>query len=462
MRIEQMIITNLIYNEEYTRAVAPHIFSEYFHSSEENKIIRESLNFFNKYNKLIPVDVLKIELNNCKDITDKELSSINTYIDSLKYDTTVDPSWLIKSTEKFCKDKSVYNAVVKSIKIIEEKDRENTPESIPKILQDALSVSFDNHVGHDYLGDAESRFDFYHKQEDKIPFDIELLNVITSYGLDKKTLNLILAPPKVGKTLVMCHIAANTLYIGKNVLYITMEMAEERIAERIDANLLNLTIPELKTIDKDSFIKRVDKISKRTQGRLIIKEYPTTSAHVGHFKSLLRQLRTKQKFVPDLIVIDYLNICASSRIRAGAVGGTYVLVKSIAEEIRGLAVEENVPILSATQTNREGAGASDLSMNNISESFGTAATVDLMIALIRTEELDTLNQIMIKQIANRYNDPNFYKRFVIGVDQKRMKLYDVEQSAQEGLTDAGQEEIPVFERGKFGERLNEERFNGFK
>jgi archaellum biogenesis ATPase FlaH len=369
---------------------------------------------------------------------------------------------MLQNTEKFCKDRAVYNAILNSISIIDGRDKQHTQDAIPSILSDALAVSFDSHVGHDYIEDHLSRFDFYHRVEEKISFDLDMFNKITKGGLSKKTLNIALAGTGVGKSLFMCHVAGSCLNQGKNVLYITMEMAEERIAERIDANLLNLTMDELKVIDKDIYENRISKISKKTQGKLIIKEYPTAGAHAGHFRALLEELKMKREFKPDIIFIDYLNICASQRMKQGGSVNSYTYVKAIAEELRGLAVEYNVPIVSATQTTRGGYTNSDPGLEDTSESFGLPATADFMFALVSNEELEGLNQIIVKQLKNRYNDPSFYKRFVVGIDRAKMKLYDVEASAQEGLTDAGQDDEPMFDKSAFGRRQRTESFEGFK
>ena len=462
MRLEVKILANLIHNEEYARKVVPFIDPEYFQERLEKVIVQEVLGFFDKYNKTPTQDILKIELGNRRDITDKELSEAQRIIDTLQHDRT-NLDWLVQHSEKFCKDKAVYNAILRSIKIIDGKDQKLTQEAIPKILADALAVSFDSHVGHDYIDNADERFDFYHRIEEKIAFDLEMMNKITAGGLSKKSLNIVLAGTGAGKSLFMCHVAASTLMQGRNVLYITMEMAEERIAERIDANLLNITMDELKVIDKKAYENRISKISNKTQGKLIIKEYPTAGAHSGHFRALIEELKTKRDFTPDLLIIDYLNICSSARLKMGSSVNTYTYIKSIAEELRGLAVEYNVPILSATQTTRSGYDNSDVSLTDTSESFGLPATADLMFALIRSEELDELNQIMIKQLKNRYADPSRFKRFVVGVDRSKMKLYDVEDSAQDDIADSGQDDEPVFDKSTFGKRARKERsFDGFK
>lgn len=464
MRIEQTIISNLIYDEQYCRQVVPFIKKEYFADRHEAIIAEEIVKFFTEYNKPLTKDILSIEVSNRRDLNDKEASEIQSYIQALSTEP-VNDEWMIKNTEKFCKDKAVYNAILKGISIIDGRDKANTPDAIPSILSDALAVSFDQHIGHDYIDDADSRFDFYHRVEEKIPFDLEMFNKITKGGLSKKTLNIALAGTGVGKSLFMCHVAAGAMTQGNNVLYITMEMAEERIAERIDANLMNLTMDELKVVDKDIFDNRVKKIQNKTQGKLIVKEYPTAGAHAGHFRALLDELKLKKEFIPDIIFIDYLNICSSSRVKGGANVNSYTLVKSIAEELRGLAVEHNVPIVSATQTTRSGFANSDPGLEDTSESFGLPATADFMFALVSNEELEELNQIIVKQLKNRYNDPSYYKRFVIGIDRAKMKLYDVEASAQTGLSESGQNK-PVFDKTGFGKEIihnsESEGFGGFK
>jgi replicative DNA helicase len=465
MRIEQTILANLIYDEQYCRKVIPFLKKSYFADRKEAIVISEIIEFFNKYNKPATKEILSIEVGNRKDLIDKELGEVNDYINEL-VQAPINGDWLVTNTEKFCKDKAVYNAIVDSIKIIDGRDKQHTQDAIPSILSEALSVCFDSHVGHDYLGDHDARFDYYHRVEEKIAFDLEMFNKITKGGLSKKTLNIALAGTGVGKSLFMCHVAAGCLTQGRNVLYITMEMAEERIAERIDANLLNLTMDELKVVDKDIFETRLQKIANKTKGKLIIKEYPTASAHAGHFRALLEELKLKRDFTPDIIMIDYLNICASQRMKQGGSVNSYTYIKSIAEELRGLAVEYNVPILSATQTTRSGYSNSDPGLEDTSESFGLPATADFMFALVSNEELEALNQIIVKQLKNRYNDPSFYKRFVVGIDRAKMKLYDVEESAQSGLSDSGQDKDdgPMFDKSTFGKRIHREEksFDGFK
>jgi replicative DNA helicase len=463
MRIETKILSNLVYDEQYCRKVIPFIRTDYFSERKEAILSKIIVEFFTKYNKPLTKEILSIEVGNRTDINDKELAEINSYVDTMTHEE-VNESWMLEQTEKFCKDKAVYNAILHSIRIIDGGDKVNTKDSIPSILSDALAISFDNHVGHDYIEDSDARYDYYHRVEEKVPFDLDMFNKITKGGLSKKTLNIVLAGTGVGKSLFMCHVAAGVLTQGKNVLYITMEMAEERIAERIDANLLNLTMDELKVIDKDIFDNRIKKISSKTQGKLIVKEYPTAGAHAGHFRALLEELKLKREFLPDIIFIDYLNICASQRMKQGGSINSYTYIKSIAEELRGLAVEYNVPIVSATQTTRSGFTNSDPGLEDTSESFGLPATADLMFALVSNEELEQLNQIIVKQLKNRYNDPSFYKRFVIGVDRAKMKLYDVEASAQVGLSDAGQvqDDVPMFDKSEFGKRQKAEAFSGFK
>ena len=461
--IERTTLTNLIHNEDYCRKVIPFIKPLYFSNRDERIIFEEIEKFLEKYNALPTKETLTIGMDSRKDLTEDEYQKVVEVISTLDK-TEVDLDWLHDETEKFCKDKAIYNAVLDGIKIIDGKDKDRTPEAIPSILSDALAVSFDLTVGHDYVDDGLNRYDFYHKKEDKIKFDLDYFNKITKGGLPQKTLNIALAGTGVGKSLFMCHVASSVLMQGKNVLYITLEMAEERIAERIDANLMNITIDDLHTLPKKMFENYLNKIQKKTNGKLIIKEYPTASAHVGNFRSLLKELALKRSFRPDIIFIDYLNICASSRFRGNANVGSYFYIKAIAEELRGLAVESNVPIVSATQTTRSGYVSSDIGLEDTSESFGLPATADLMFALISTEELEDLNQICVKQLKNRYNDPTMNKRFILGIDRAKMKLYDVEQQAQKDLTDSGQEEDEViFDNTPFaGKGKKYEKFSDLK
>jgi replicative DNA helicase len=463
MRIEQKILSNLIFDENYCRKVIPFIKKEYFADRKEVILADEIVSFFTKYNKPASKEILQIEISNRKDLNDKELSELGDFIGTLSQEP-VNADWMLEHTEKFCKDRAVYNGVLSAIRIIDGNDKHQTKDAIPSILSDALAVSFDNHIGHDYLDDHNERYDFYHRVEEKVAFDLDMFNKITKGGLSKKTLNICLAGTGVGKSLFMCHVGAGCLTQGKNVLYITMEMAEERIAERIDANLLNLTMDELKVIDRDIYESRIAKITAKTKGKLIVKEYPTAGAHSGHFRALLEELKLKREFKPDIIFIDYLNICASQRMKQGGSINSYTYIKSIAEELRGLAVEYNVPIVSATQTTRSGFTNSDPGLEDTSESFGLPATADFMFALVSNEELEGLNQIIVKQLKNRYNDPGFYKRFVIGVDRAKMKLYDVEASAQT-LSDSGKhdDDEPMFDKSNFGRRQKAEKsFDGFK
>jgi len=456
-RIETSILKNLIYNEEYSRKVIPFIKPEYFEQRSEKVIFEEITNFIVKYGSAITIEALNIETENRTDLTENEIKEIRELNSSFE-ETVVDNQWLLDSTEKWCRDRAIYLALMESISLADGKDESKGRDAIPSILSDALSVSFDNHIGHDYLNDYEERYESYHRKEDKIPFDLEFFNKVTKGGLPNKTLNIALAGTGVGKSLFMCHVASSVLLQGKNVLYITLEMAEEKIAERIDANLLNVNIQNIIDIPKPMFGTKVTNLTRKTQGQLIIKEYPTASAHSGHFKALLNELALKKSFKPDIIFVDYLNICASSRYRANANVNSYSYIKAIAEELRGLAVEANLPIVSATQTTRSGYGSSDVDLTDTSESFGLPATADLMFALISTEELEGLNQIMVKQLKNRYNDPTIYKRFVVGIDRAKMRLYDCEQSAQQDIVDSGQEEEYNIEDKKHTKSFAEFKF----
>ena len=437
--IEITILKNLIHNDEYSRKVIPFLNKEYFEEFHQKIIFEEVCTFIVKYNSLPTKETLIIESEKRTDITDDVFGKIQDCVGLLD-DTPNDLQWLLDTTEKWCKDRAIYLALVESIAIADGNNDKKNQDAIPSILSDALAVSFDNQVGHDYLEDYEERYESYHREEDKIPFDLDYFNKITKGGLPNKTLNVALAGTGVGKSLFMCHMAAATLLQGKNVLYVTLEMAEEKIAERIDANLLNVPIQDIVNLPQQIFEKKVTNLAKKTQGTLIIKEYPTASAHSGHFKSLLSELALKKSFKPDIIFIDYLNICASSRYKANGNVNSYSYIKAIAEELRGLAVEANLPIVSATQTTRSGYGNSDVDLTDTSESFGLPATADLMFALISTEELESLSQIMVKQLKNRYHDPTINKRFVVGIDRGKMKLYDCEQSAQDDILDSGQEE----------------------
>jgi len=456
-RVETTILRNLIHDEEYLRKVIPFIQPDYFDSHQDRVIFEEIAQFIVKYNKPVSQEILKIEVENRSDINDDEFKEITGVLTSLDIQV-INSEWLVDTTEKWCRDRAIYLALMSSIKIADGQDEKKNRDAIPTILSDALAVSFDNHIGHDYLEDYEQRYESYHRKEEKIPFDLEYFNKITKGGLPNKTLNIALAGTGVGKSLFMCHMASSVLLQGKNVLYITMEMAEERIAERIDANLLNVNIQEITDLPKIMYDSKVNNLSKKTQGSLIIKEYPTASAHSGHFKALLNELSLKKSFKPDIIFIDYLNICASSRYKAGSNVNSYSYIKAIAEELRGLAVESNVPIVSATQTTRSGFGSSDVDLTDTSESFGLPATADLMFALISTEELEGLNQIMVKQLKNRYNDPTMNKRFIVGIDRAKMRLYDVEQNAQQDVLDNGQEEEYDGSESKFKNKFAEIKF----
>ena len=473
MNLEQKILKHLILDEEYTRKTLPFIKGEYFQESSEKLLFTEIESYVNKYNTMPTQEALAIEIDKRINLTDEQHKKTIALVKQITIDPEVsDTKWLIDATEDFCQEKAIYNGIMQSIQILDDKNKNNAEKldkgSIPKILADALSVSFDNHIGHDFIDDAETRYDFYHKVERRIPFDLDYLNRITKGGLAEKSLNIVLAGTGVGKSLFMCHCAAANLTMGKNVLYITMEMAEERIAERIDANLMNVELDRLIGMPKETYLKKVETLREKTKGKLIIKEYPTASANVNHFSHLLNELKLKRQFIPDIIYIDYLNICTSSRIKAGSNVNSYTMIKAIAEELRGLAVECNVPIVSATQTTRTGYSSSDVGLEDTSESFGLPATADFMFALISSEELQQLGQIMVKQLKNRYGDPAMHKRFVIGVDYSKMKLYNTEESAQDDLVD----DTPIFDKTHTGERYENDykpaskfdkmKFKGFK
>jgi len=447
----------MIHDEDYLRKVVPFIQPDYFEDHKDRVIFEEVAKFVVKYDKPASQEILNIEIENRGDVTDTEFKEIIDLVSSLNAEET-NKNWLIDTTEKWCRDRAIYLALMKSIKIADGQDKDKGRDAIPSILSDALAVSFDNHIGHDYLQDYEQRYEVYHRKEEKIPFDLEYFNKITKGGLPNKTLNIALAGTGVGKSLFMCHVASSVLLQGKNVLYITAEMAEERIAERIDANLLNVNIQEITDLPKVMFDNKVNKLASKTQGTLIIKEYPTATAHAGHFKALLNELALKKSFRPDIIFIDYLNICASSRYSKLGNVNSYTHIKAIAEELRGLAVEFNVPIVSATQTTRSGYGSSDVELTDTSESFGLPATADLMFALISTEELEELGQIMVKQLKNRYNDPTINKRFIVGIDRAKMRLYDCEQSAQKDILDNGQDADYDEPENKFKNKFAELKF----
>jgi replicative DNA helicase len=466
MKLETTILKNLIYSEDFTRKVLPFISKEYFSDNKEKILFNFVSEFVNKYKTLPTHESLAIDIADSKDYNETEVKGVLSLLDDIKSNKKepTEIKWLVEQTEKFCQDRAVYNAIMESVSILDSKNTTKNKGEIPKLLSNALGVSFDSHIGHDYIDDSDSRFEFYHKQESRISFDIDLLNKITKGGLPNKTLNICLAGTGVGKSLFMCHVAASCLVQGKNVLYITMEMAEERIAERIDANLLNVSMDELRSMTKADYDRKFDTLKSKTHGKLIIKEYPTASANSLHFRSLLSELHLKKNFQPQIIFIDYLNICASSRIKPGANVNSYSYIKAIAEELRGLAVEFNLPIVSATQTTRSGFSNTDVGLEDTSESFGLPATADFMFALISTEELEQLNQLMVKQLKNRYGDPNIYKRFVVGVDRSKMKLYDAEQSAQVDIVDSGQvqQDKPLNTFGNRDSKFRKNNFEGFK
>jgi len=435
-RIEQTVLRNLMYNEPYMRKAIPFLKDIYFSKREESILFSEIYSFIEKYNNLPTKETVLVEMGNRKDLNDEEVRSVKDLLEVLNPED-VDQNWLVDTTEKFCKDRAVHNAVLEGIKILDKKDKERSPEAIPSILADALAVSFDNHIGHDYLNDSEERYQWYHTKEKKFQFDLSYFNKITKGGVPSKTLNIALAGTGVGKSLFMCHVAASFLAQGLNVLYITLEMAEERIAERIDANLLDVSMDDLHSLPKDIYNDRLKKVQDKTKGQLIIKEYPTASAHSGHFRALLNELALKKSFKPQVVFVDYLNICSSSRFKGGNIS-SYFYIKAIAEELRGLAVEFDLPIFSATQTTRTGFVSTDIGLEDTSESFGLPATADFMFALMSNEELEQLGQMKVKQLKNRYNDPSMNRSFILGVDRSKMKLYDVENNAQ-NIVDKGQE-----------------------
>jgi replicative DNA helicase len=472
MKIELTILKNLIHNEDFARKTLPFLKEEYFSDSSERNVYKRISDFMMKYNNRPTREVIGIDIESSSNLSEEDHRRSMELVRNLIEPEPSNSEWLLEATETFCQERAVYNAVMDSISILDGKDSNRTKNSIPSILSDALAVSFDSHIGHDFIEDYEKRFDYYHRVEEKLAFDLDLMNKITRGGLSRKSLNIILAGTGVGKTLAMCHMTAANLAMGKNVLYITMEMAEEKIAERIDANLLNVASEDLAMLPKDMYEKKIAKLKGKTTGKLIIKEYPTASAHVGHIRHLLNELNLKRNFVPDIIYIDYLNICMSARIKTGSNVNSYTYIKAIAEELRGLAVERNVPIVSATQTTRSGYTSSDPGLEDTSESFGLPATADFMIALVRTEELDERGQVMIKQLKNRYSDPGEHKRFVVGIDRAKMRLFDAEDSAQDELIDDSRggktkRSDSVMDNSKFGMEDRERskpkpQFNKFK
>jgi len=465
MRTESAILKNLLHNEEYTRKVLPFLKTDYFTDNADKIVYNALSDFVIKYNSLPTKEALSIELQEVK-INEEEFKETLELLNDISKNTEeyTDIGWLLDTTEKFCQDKAIYNAVVESISILDNPKHQQDKGAIPDILSDALSVSFDPHVGHDYLDDSDDRFAFYHRVEERIPFDLEYFNKITKGGLPQKTLNICLAGTGVGKSLFMCHVAASCLSQNQNVLYITLEMAEEKIAERIDANMLDIAVDDLHALSKDMYDRKIENLRKTTKGKLIVKEYPTASANCNHFRSLLNELNLKRSFIPDIIFVDYLNICTSARIRTGANVNSYTYIKSIAEELRGLAVENKIPILSATQTTRAGYSNTDVGLEDTSESFGLPATADLMFAIISTEQMEELGQIMVKQLKNRYNDPTKDRKFVVGINRSKMRLFDVDQTAQNELVDSGQDnahdDTPSFDIATGG-KFNKRDFAGF-
>jgi replicative DNA helicase len=455
LRIEQTILSNLLVDEEYSRKVTPFLQAEYFSDKSENTLMREITGFFVKYNKLPNKEVLHVQLAQKQGLTESELQNCLELVEQFGEEKVPSRDWLVERTEEFCKEKSLYNAILKSIKIIDGGDTNLTQNAIPQLLQDALSVSFDTAIGHSYTDDIQSRYEFYTRKEERIPFDLELLDKVTKGGLPKKSLTMVVAESGGGKSLVLCHASASYLKQGRNVLYITMEMAEERIAERIDANLLNVDIDNLSKMSNDEFSTKVQKAVSKTHGKLVIKEYPTGAAHAGHFRGLIEELKIKKNFVPDVIVVDYLGICSSSRMKHGAGVNSYTYIKSISEELRALGVEYNVPVLTAMQVNRGGFGNSELELTDISESIGVVMTCDFVFSIIRTEELDELGQTLIKILKNRYGDIATNRKFVIGINRARMKLYDLEGVAQQGISGGAapvskskEPDVPLFDSSK--------------
>ena len=439
-KLEKIILKNLFHNEQFVRKILPYLKSEYLQERTERSLFEEVQKYVLQYNEIPTFEAIQIAINNRENLYEEDYKNCSALIEELKSDTEVSKyNWIVEQTEKFCQEKALHNAILESIQILDGKTKtDKSKGSIPQILSDALSISFDPNIGHDYIEDANKRYDFYHKTEKRIPFDLDFFNKITGGGIPQKTLNIALAGTGVGKSLFMCHVAASSLAQNYNVLYITMEMSEERIAERIDANLLNIKLDDLSNLPRENYDRKIDRLKEKIKGKLIIKEYPTAAAGAVHFRNLLNELSLKKNFKPDIVFIDYLNICSSSRLKHGANVNSYSYIKAIAEELRGLAVEFNIPIFSATQTTRSGFSSTDPGLEDTSESFGLPATADLMFALVTSEELESLNQIMVKQLKNRYNDPTLNKRFAIGIDRAKMKLYDIEQSAQKSIVDSGQ------------------------
>ena len=456
--IEKTVLSNLVFNEDYYRRVYPYIKSEYFDDNNIKKIFDTYSKYIEDFKEPPSVEALKISIDKRKDLNEDTYKNVMSAVDELQRDPDTNIDWLVSETEKFCQDKDLFNTIRKAILVIDGEDKEMDKGSLPELLSNSLSISFDTSIGHDYLDDYDSRYDFYHKKEERLPFDIELMNKVTKGGLPRKSMSVLLATTGGGKSLVKCHMAASYLMTGKNVLYITMEMAEERIAERIDANMMDVTLDELKILPRDVYEKRINRIKSKTTGKLVVKEYPTGSAHVGHFRHLLNELRMKRGFTPDVVFIDYLNICASSRVKGAAAANSYTLVKSIAEEVRGLAMEYNCAVVTSSQFNRDGYGNSDVDLTNTSESMGITHTADCILGLISSEDLDNLGQLMIKQLKNRWGDLSYYRRFVVGIDRAKMKLYDLEDGAQKNISQDGPQSVtppapddaPVFDKSTFG------------
>ena len=456
--IEKTVLSNLVFNEDYYRRVYPYIKSEYFDDNNIKKIFDTYSKYVEDFKEPPSVEALKISIDKRKDLNEDTYKNVMSAVDELQRDPDTNIDWLVSETEKFCQDKDLFNTIRKAILVIDGEDKEMDKGSLPELLSNSLSISFDTSIGHDYLDDYDSRYDFYHKKEERLPFDIELMNKVTKGGLPRKSMSVLLATTGGGKSLVKCHMAASYLMTGKNVLYITMEMAEERIAERIDANMMDVTLDELKILPRDVYEKRINRIKSKTTGKLVVKEYPTGSAHVGHFRHLLNELRMKRGFTPDVVFIDYLNICASSRVKGAAAANSYTLVKSIAEEVRGLAMEYNCAVVTSSQFNRDGYGNSDVDLTNTSESMGITHTADCILGLISSEDLDNLGQLMIKQLKNRWGDLSYYRRFVVGIDRAKMKLYDLEDGAQKNISQDGPQSVtppapddaPVFDKSTFG------------
>lgn len=454
--IEKTILSNLIYNEDYCRKVFPYVKEEYFDDNSLRKIFSTYAEYMNEYKEPPSIEALKISIDKRKDLNESAYKEVVSLIDELKVDKDTNEQFLVNETEKFCQDKDLYNSIRKAILILDGQDRENDKGAIPKILSDSLGISFDTHIGHDFLEDYESRYEYYHRKEERLPFDIEILNKITKGGLPRKSMTVLLATTGGGKSLVKCHMAATNLMFGKNVLYITMELAEEEVARRIDANIMDITLDEVKEVPLDIFEKRMSRYKSKTPGKLVIKEYPTGSAHSGHFRHLLNELRMKKNFVPDIVFVDYLNICASSRVKGVAAANSYTLVKSIAEEVRGLAMEFDIAVVTSSQFNRSGYDNSDVDLTNTSESMGITHTADAIFGLITSEDLESLGQIMIKQLKNRWGDLGYYRRFVVGIDRSRMKLFDLEDGAQRNIqsepTNTNNEDASIFDKSSFGQQ----------